>query len=207
MSFASSFLQVLLPMKNVCLADSESFFLSHGQSTGVSRSLHLYLSCRQMVWIIIWCLRKTDMPTTTWRDITMEWKGPGAGHRGGTRYVGDENVQITTWLSSWEKGRSVSLTLGKVFFPRVVLEGCFRTPLRSNSDSVRWKNVTAFTVLDRRRPIKAATSIGPQSCVSQTSDSWVILFKRLFEVNRFDGTDKDFESQNTCGFFSCSFDY
>lgn len=97
--------------------------------------------------------------------------------------------------------------IGQSFFPRVVLEGCFRTPLRSNSDSVRWKNVTAFTVLDRRRPIKAATSIGPQSCVSQTSDSWVILFKRLFEVNRFDGTDKDFESQNTCGFFSCSFDY
>lgn len=82
------------------------YFCLMGKSTGGSRSLHLHLSCRQMVWIIIWRLRKTDMPTTTRRDVMMEWKGPGAGHGGGTRYRGDANLQITTWVLSWEKERT-----------------------------------------------------------------------------------------------------
>lgn len=37
------------------------------------------------------------------------------------------DLQISTWLSSWEKGRGVSLTLEKVFL-RVVLKCCLRTP-------------------------------------------------------------------------------
>lgn len=155
MSFASFFSSGFVADQKCMSRRFRKTFLSYGQSTGVSRSLHLYLSCRQMVWIIIWCLRKTDMPTTTWQDITMELKGPGAGHRGGTRYVGYKNIQISMWLSSWEKGRSVSLTLGKVFL-WVILECCFQTHLKTNLETVprRWRN---FIMSSRsQRPSKHA---------------------------------------------------
>lgn len=81
-------------------------FLSLGQNTGVSRSLHLWLRCRQMVGIITWSLRNIDTQTSTWRDIMMELKWPGAGHGGGPR--GLDGMHRSLRLSSQDK---VSLTL------------------------------------------------------------------------------------------------